>query len=919
MSWDEDACYETSLDIPSGKYGKLIAIPGGPGPSGPAGPEGPVGPAGPVGPEGPEGSLDGLSEIGQALATAPDAGSAQDVLDVYSREQSVGSGDELPNECGFVWVSEPVAVNGRVFLGTIADDQGSWLQEWTQPVEGGPFWLHRYYLGRALVSKPQAALVDAKDLRDDHNPAAVAVKSGKPVVAFWSGHGSERRFYYRVSDQIVDDAPAGGLTFGPTQTLELPADFDGFCSYTQVMINGDDIWVGHRSGWNANQWCVTKFPAWASGTPTTVRVVDSVDQAYVKFRMFNGVIRCAANDHASSATGSNKLWWAEINCATGAVTKSDGTVLGNLDGTNLPLPQASLELVHTSAGSDKPWAWDIGYGATKEIAFVDGPVASFGANGKYKYARLNGAAWSVSTICNVGFFINSSGAYFPSIVFVPENPKQVLLVRSTGTPPASVHYVEKYSTTDGVAWALDELVDSSPVNISTKSPRMALNRVYAVRNEVGSAPFDVFITDYLDYPYYDQGWVSHIRPAPLSHPVKRFREDSPIVRGMKADLIRNPAPSSGLYLSGTSGDIIEGPTTALPAEGFRLEVDVALPDWTPAAGITLFGKEDSNSKREMRLFLNLNGRLGLYWSEDGSTSKFFQPTCPALPFANWQRAQIAVEFIPSLQDSTVTYTACLMSVMYRLSDTDPWTLRASERGTGTSLFSSDSKWTIGGRQGTQELAEGVYYRASVMTLGRRVLAEWRADRGAIRQRDVAGNVWATKTVGGGSSGTDSVVLKNPRIDNAFYTPTGMPVLQLQSTATAAGARWLLNQSSDVTPSIAATGAGADITVAVVPKGTGAFRVYATTPTVTMQGWSAVGNANFNLSTQSIGVVQINGTQVEVKGHKHVAADVTGALSWAAAPASATAPGTAGQLAYANGFIYVCVAANTWQRAPLAAW
>ena len=50
MSWDEDACYETSLDIPSGKYGKLIAIPGGPGPSGPAGPPGPEGPAGPPGP-----------------------------------------------------------------------------------------------------------------------------------------------------------------------------------------------------------------------------------------------------------------------------------------------------------------------------------------------------------------------------------------------------------------------------------------------------------------------------------------------------------------------------------------------------------------------------------------------------------------------------------------------------------------------------------------------------------------------------------------------------------------------------------------------------------------------------------------------------------------------------------------------------
>jgi parallel beta-helix repeat protein len=50
MAWDDDAYYETELEIPSGRYGKLIAIPGGPGPSGPPGPQGDVGPAGPPGP-----------------------------------------------------------------------------------------------------------------------------------------------------------------------------------------------------------------------------------------------------------------------------------------------------------------------------------------------------------------------------------------------------------------------------------------------------------------------------------------------------------------------------------------------------------------------------------------------------------------------------------------------------------------------------------------------------------------------------------------------------------------------------------------------------------------------------------------------------------------------------------------------------
>jgi hypothetical protein len=59
-------------------------------------------------------------------------------------------------------------------------------------------------------------------------------------------------------------------------------------------------------------------------------------------------------------------------------------------------------------------------------------------------------------------------------------------------------------------------------------------------------------------------------------------------------------------------------------------------------------------------------------------------------------------------------------------------------------------------------------------------------------------------------------------------------------------------------------------------------------------------------------VQINGTQVEVKGHTHTVAQVTGAAQWITTPpASATAPGTAGQLCHSDGFLYICVATNTW--------
>jgi len=53
----------------------------------------------------------------------------------------------------------------------------------------------------------------------------------------------------------------------------------------------------------------------------------------------------------------------------------------------------------------------------------------------------------------------------------------------------------------------------------------------------------------------------------------------------------------------------------------------------------------------------------------------------------------------------------------------------------------------------------------------------------------------------------------------------------------------------------------------------------------------------------------------------VAASGGSGLSWSSVPASATATGVAGSIAYdnANGFFYVATATNTWKRAALATW
>jgi hypothetical protein len=95
-----------------------------------------------------------------------------------------------------------------------------------------------------------------------------------------------------------------------------------------------------------------------------------------------------------------------------------------------------------------------------------------------------------------------------------------------------------------------------------------------------------------------------------------------------------------------------------------------------------------------------------------------------------------------------------------------------------------------------------------------------------------------------------------------------------------------------------------------------------TPTVTADSTNV--NENLNLTGKGAGVVQINGVQAEVKGHTHTVAQVTGARSWAAVPASATAAGTAGQEAYDANWHYVCITtgaagAAAWKRTPLTTW
>jgi hypothetical protein len=63
----------------------------------------------------------------------------------------------------------------------------------------------------------------------------------------------------------------------------------------------------------------------------------------------------------------------------------------------------------------------------------------------------------------------------------------------------------------------------------------------------------------------------------------------------------------------------------------------------------------------------------------------------------------------------------------------------------------------------------------------------------------------------------------------------------------------------------------------------------------------------------------NGRAYSWSGYAWELVAPSGGLSWSSVPASATASGTAGAIAYDGEFLYVATATNTWERVALSTW
>ena len=148
----------------------------------------------------------------------------------------------------------------------------------------------------------------------------------------------------------------------------------------------------------------------------------------------------------------------------------------------------------------------------------------------------------------------------------------------------------------------------------------------------------------------------------------------------------------------------------------------------------------------------------------------------------------------------------------------------------------------------------------------------------------------------------SPTITNPTINDAF----GQKIVSFPSMS-AARSNFMSFINSDTNPVIDMnySPAGSNVGLTIAPKGTGSVTIYCgagVTPTIVGKNLSS--NTNLDLRSTGTGTVTINGDP---------------ALHVVAVPASATASGAPGDVAFDTGFMYVCTATNKWLRAPLATW
>jgi hypothetical protein len=373
-----------------------------------------------------------------------------------------GRGSHTPT--AWSWWTRPRAVSwgGVVYVGGVGKNGHVYIDEWANAVRPRK----RHHISRLAGEQ------------DDHNNPAIVLEPERPPLVFYARHFDSTVRYRRGTANFVPGAQLG--TWGAERTISI-----GAVTYAVAIVHGTDLYLLCRGGTGSWRWSLAKSTDWGL-TWTTVPLFSCVGQFYVAAVLAGDRIRCAMSTHPVNGNlADQRIYYAEIVLSSGDVV-AGGATLGNISGTNLPIPWDACEVVGTPASGYRTWAYDVSDAANPEVAwssFYSGATwsgsdaAAIGSTSKYHYSVRSSGTWASHDIIGAGArFAASNEPYLGGAQFPVSSPGgSVTVARET----SGTWRVERQVTANGgVSWTPTLLVSDT---------RPAV-RAWPVEQRDGTAP-----------------------------------------------------------------------------------------------------------------------------------------------------------------------------------------------------------------------------------------------------------------------------------------------------------------------------------------------------------------------------------------------------------------------------------------------
>lgn len=280
---------------------------------------------------------------------------------------------------------------------------------------------------------------------DDHNVGALLWKAGKAPIAFYYEHtGGSTTIYRRGTAADTVDL------FGARQTRAMGGNTDYVHAHADNPDDASDNLITF-SRVDARYWRFTRSTDWGANWAAVVTLVDfgSGNQGYLRTAQVGTKIRVGAWGHATLSTFPYSAYF-EIDTATGAITSAAGTVLANLDGTGLPLTDATLPVAFDAPGTRTGSVMAVGPHAGRHELVIFEANAAQTADFTYTRAWWDGAAWQTEPIGAAGVGFTYSSTKNPGgAEFSPDVPDRIYTARNV---TEATWTVERLDRQPGGTW-----------------------------------------------------------------------------------------------------------------------------------------------------------------------------------------------------------------------------------------------------------------------------------------------------------------------------------------------------------------------------------------------------------------------------------------------------------------------------------